>query len=408
MTSVSSVADVVARAKELQPDIVKLRRHLHQHPELSFHEFETAKLAADQLDKLGYKVKKGIGKTGVIADIGKGPLLAIRADMDGLPIDEKSVTAYTSKNPNVMHACGHDAHVSCAIATANILTKQMDGIPGGIRMLMQPAEEAGDEEGISGAPRMIQDNAMDGVSAVIGLHMDGSLPAGKIGIAAGPVMAAVDIFHITIKGKGGHGAFPDTCVDAVVIGAAVVQAIQQIVSRKVAPNDAAVITIGSFQSSSIRGNVISEEVTMLGTFRTFDRHVRERIIQELDRACSIARAFGGDYSITYEEGYPPTVNNAKVVEVMRQVAIETIGAENVVTMKPKTWSEDFSYFADMVPGAFMFLGGKDKNSDSDPSFFPHHTPTFDIDESGLWIGSAILASTATRLLTKLQNEGLAE
>jgi amidohydrolase len=137
MTSVSSVTDVVARAKELQPDIVKLRRHLHQHPELSFYEFETAKLAADQLDKLGYKVKKEIGKTGVIADIGKGPLVAIRADMDGLPIDEKSVTAYTSKNPNVMHACGHDAHVSCAIATANILTKQMDGIPGGIRMLMR-------------------------------------------------------------------------------------------------------------------------------------------------------------------------------------------------------------------------------------------------------------------------------
>lgn len=408
MAKVSGVADVVARAKELQPEIVRLRRHLHQHPELSFHEFETAKLAADQLEKLGYAVKKGIGKTGVIADIGKGPLVAIRADMDGLPIDEKSVTAYTSKNPQVMHACGHDAHVSCAIATANILTKQMTGVPGGIRMLMQPAEEAGDEHGISGAPRMIQDNAMDGVSAIIGLHMDGSLPAGKIGIAAGPVMAAVDIFHITIKGKGGHGAFPDTCVDAVVLGAAVVQAIQQIVSRKIAPNDAAVITIGSFQSSSIRGNVISEEVALLGTFRTFDRHVREKIIQELERACSVARALGGDYSISYEEGYPPTVNNASVVDVMRQVAIETIGEENVVTMKPKTWSEDFSYFAKMVPGAFMFLGGKDKESTVDPSFFPHHTPTFDIDESGLWIGSAIMATTATRLLTKLQNEGLAE
>jgi amidohydrolase len=219
-------------------------------------------------------------------------------------------------------------------------------------------------------------------------------------------MAAVDIFQVTIKGKGGHGAFPETCVDAVILGAAVVQAIQQIVSRRISPTDPAVITIGSFQSSSIRGNVISEEVTLLGTFRTFDREVRTKIMDELERACSVARALGGDYVITYDVGYPPTVNNAKVVEVMRQVAVEIIGEENVVTMKPKTWSEDFSYLADLAPGAFMFLGGKSRDSQSDPSFFPHHTPTFDIDESGLWSGSAILAETAMRLIAKMQTEGL--
>lgn len=405
----SNIDSVVKQAQNLQSDIVELRRHLHQNPELSFFEFETAKLCADQLDKLGYQVKRNVGKTGVIADLGapgKGPKVAIRADMDGLPIDEKSDKAYKSKNANVMHACGHDAHMACAIAAANILTKNLADVPGSVRMLMQPAEEAGDDEGISGAPRMIEDNAMDGVSAVIGLHMDGSLPAGKIGLAAGPVMAAVDIFHIVIKGKGGHGAFPDTCVDAVVIGAAVVQAIQQIVSRRISPIDSAVITIGSFQSSSIRGNVISDEVTMLGTFRTFDLGVRAKIIEELDRACSIARALGGDYSITYEVGYPPTVNNPKVVEVMREVAIQIIGEENVIAMRPKTWSEDFSYFADMAPGAFMFLGGKAANANSDPNFFPHHTPTFDVEESGLWIGSAILAETATRLIKKLQTESL--
>ncbi|HEY9757347.1 MAG TPA: amidohydrolase [Oculatellaceae cyanobacterium] len=397
---------VVKRARELQSDIVEMRRHLHQHPELSFYEFETAKLAAEQLEKLSYTVKRQIGKTGVIGDLGKsaGPRVAIRADMDGLPIDEKSETSYRSKTPNVMHACGHDAHVSCAIAAANILTKELQDLPGGIRMLMQPAEEGGDDEGISGAPRMIEDNAMDGVSAVIGLHMDGSLPAGKIGIAAGPVMAAVDSFDVTIKGKGGHGAFPDTCVDAVVIGSAVVQAIQNIVSRRISPVDPAVITIGSFQSSSVRGNVISDEVKLLGTFRTFDADVRKLIKEELEKACSISKVLGGDYTISYDVGYPPTVNHPKVAEVMREVAEEIIGKENVIAMKPKTWSEDFSYFANMVPGAFMFLGGKNAKANFDPGFFPHHTATFDIDESGLWIGSAILAESATRLITKLAKE----
>jgi amidohydrolase len=228
--------------------------------------------------------------------------------------------------------------------------------------------------------------------------MDGSLPAGKIGIAAGPIMAAVDMFQITIKGKGGHGAFPDTCVDAVVIASNVLQALHQIVSRKVSPVEPAVVTVGSFQSSSIRGNVISETVTMRGTMRTFDVQVRDKIKSEIEQACLISRALGGDYSIVYEVGYPPTINNEKVVGVMRSVAAEVVGEANIVTMKPKTWSEDFSFFANVVPGAFMFLGGRPRGASEDPHFFPHHTPTFDIDESGLWIGSAILSETAMRLL----------
>ena len=154
--------------------------------------------------------------------------------------------------------------------------------------------------------------------------------------------------------------------------------------------------------------MISESVALVGTIRTFNREVRQKIIDELERACSIVRAFGGDYSISYEVGYPPTVNNAKVVEIMRKVAVEIVGEENVVTIKPKTWSEDFSYFADMVPGAFMFLGGKTSGASADPTFFPHHTPTFDIEESGLWLGSAILAETAERLIINLQNESLRE
>lgn len=390
----SSSASVLEKAKKMQPQIVELRRHLHAHPELSFHEFETAKLSAEKLAQLGYTVKTGVGKTGVVADFGKndsGVTIAVRADMDGLPIDETNRAPYLSKNKGVMHACGHDAHVSCGLAAAEILTGEEVG--GRIRMLMQPAEEFGDDEGKSGAYRMLEDDALNGVSAVIGLHMDAGLEAGKVAIMPGPVMAAADGFTIKIKGVGGHGAYPETTIDAVVLAAQVVQAVQQIVSRRVSALDPAIITIGSIHSSSSRGNVISEEVTLEGTFRTFNEDVRKHIVEELDKACSIARMLGGDYEIKYEMGYPTTVNDPEIAEIMKRAAIDLVGAENVITVKPKTWSEDFSMFAQKVPGAFMFLGGEIKGDTR-----LHHSPTFDLDESGLWIGTAVLAETAKRLV----------
>ncbi|MBX9951376.1 MAG: amidohydrolase [Candidatus Obscuribacterales bacterium] len=390
----SSSASVLEKAKKMQPQIVELRRHLHAHPELSFHEFETAKLSAEKLAQLGYSVKTGVGKTGVVADFGKndsGVTIAVRADMDGLPIDETNKASYLSKNRGVMHACGHDAHVSCGLAAAEILTGEEVG--GRIRMLMQPAEEFGDDEGKSGAYRMLEDDALNGVSAVIGLHMDAGLEAGKVAIMPGPVMAAADGFTIKIKGVGGHGAYPETTIDAVVLAAQVVQAVQQIVSRRVSALDPAIITIGSIHSSSSRGNVISEEVTLEGTFRTFNEDVRKHIVEELDKACSIARMLGGDYEIKYEMGYPTTVNDPEIAEIMKRAAIDLVGAENVITVKPKTWSEDFSMFAQKVPGAFMFLGGEIKGDTR-----LHHSPTFDLDESGLWIGTAVLAETAKRLV----------
>lgn len=384
-------ATVIDSARKLQDEIVELRRHIHEHPELSFLENETAKLAADKLQQLGFKVRTGVGKTGVTADLGKGTMVAIRADMDGLPIEETNNVAYRSKNVGVMHACGHDAHVSCALAAAKILAGEK--LDGAIRMLMQPAEEYGDDEGKSGAVRMMEDGALGGVTAVIGQHIDASLPAGKVGILYGPVMAAVDGFSLVIKGKGGHGAYPETCIDAIVIASQVVQAIQQIVSRRVSALEPAVVTVGSFRSSSTRGNVIAEEVFIEGTIRSFNEDVRELLKNELERACGVARVLGGDYSLKYELGYPATVNNAEVIDVMRETAIDLIGAQNVVDMKPKTWSEDFAFFAEEIPGAFMFLGAEiagDRRS--------HHSPTFDIDESGLYVGTAILAETAKRLI----------
>ena len=386
----------IDRARNLQKEIVDLRRLLHEQPELSFQETETARIAADRLEGLGYKVKRGVGKTGVTADLGKGDrLVAIRADMDALPIEETNPVPYRSKNPGVMHACGHDAHVSCAIAAARMLGEDLSAgqNEGRVRMLMQPAEEYGDEDGKSGALRMLEDGALEGVAAVIGLHIDASLPAGKVGILEGPVMAAVDGFSLTIKGRGGHGAYPETTIDAIVIGSYVVQAIQQIVSRRISALEPAIVTIGSFSSSSSRGNVIAEEVKLEGTMRSFSEEVRELLRQELDRAASISRAMGGDYTLKYELGYPTTVNESETTRVMRQAAIDLLGEENLVSIKPRTWSEDFSFFANEVPGAFMFLGAEiagDRRS--------HHSPTFDIDESGLYVGSAVLAETARRLM----------
>lgn len=389
----STKTAVVENARDLLPEIIKDRRYLHEHPELSFAEFETAGFVSKRLSELGYAVKEKVGRTGVTADIGTGKTIAIRADMDALPIEEANDSTFKSKNHGIMHACGHDAHVGIAMACAKLLAK--DKPQGRIRMLMQPAEEFGDDEGVSGAPRMIEDGALEGVSAAIGLHVDASLPAGKVGILAGPTMAAVDEFVISIKGRGGHGAYPEKTVDAVVLASHVVLAIQQIIARRVSALDSAVVTVGAIKSSSTRGNVIAEDVEMIGTFRTFSQQVREVIMKELEAACSVARALGGDYTIKYYLGYPTTVNDPEMAGIMLSTAIDLLGKENVVEIAPRTWSEDFSFFANQVPAAFMFLGVA-----IDGDLRSHHSPDFDIDESGLYVGAAVLSETARRLISR--------
>ncbi|MBY0548646.1 MAG: amidohydrolase [Candidatus Obscuribacterales bacterium] len=384
---------MLERARELQPDIIETRRYFHQHPELSFQETETAKVNAARLKELGYSVQTGVAKTGVVGDIGTGRIVAIRADMDGLPIEEANNLPFASANQGVMHACGHDAHMACGLAAAKLLSGETN-IDGAVRILMQPSEENVDAELKSGAMRMLEEGVMDRVSAVIGLHVDSSLPAGKVAIMPGAVMAAADVFRITIIGKGGHGAYPESTIDAVALSAQVINALQQIVSRRIAAVEPAVLTIGSVSSSSTRGNIISETVTLLGSIRSFNDETRNKLKEEITRACNITRALGGDFKLDYQLGYPATVNNFTVAMLMNEVARELIGEENVITIPPKTWSEDFSVLAQAAPGAFMFLGCEvrgDRRS--------HHSPTFDIDESHLFLGPAILAETAKRLMT---------
>lgn len=384
---------MLERARELQPDIIETRRYFHQHPELSFQETETAKVNAARLKELGFAVKTGVAKTGVVGDIGTGRIIAIRADMDGLPIEESRRMPFASKNEGVMHACGHDAHMACGLAAACLLSNET-GLTGAVRILMQPSEENVDSQLKSGAMRMIEEGVMDGVSAVIGLHVDSSLPAGKVAIMPGAVMAAADVFKITIIGKGGHGAYPESTIDAIALSAQVINALQQIVSRRIAAVEPAVLTIGSVSSSSTRGNIISETVTLLGSIRSFNDETRNKLKEEIVRACSIARALGGDFELEYQLGYPATVNNLTIATIMNETARDLIGEDNVITIPPKTWSEDFSVLAQAAPGAFMFLGCEingDRRS--------HHSPNFDIDESSLFLGPAILAETAKRLMT---------
>lgn len=390
----NSSKNFLERSKSMEKEIIDLRRLLHRHPELSFQETETARLSAERLRSLGFTVRESIARTGVVGDLSSGKrIIGIRADMDGLPILEGNKAGYTSENKGVMHACGHDAHVSCGLHAARLLA-EMDSLPGSVRILMQPAEEAVDEEGKSGACRMVEEGVMDGVSAVIGLHMDASIPAGKVAIMPGPVMASCDMFEIVIQGKGGHGAYPETTIDAVVLAAQVINAIQQIISRRIPALEPAVITVGSVQSSSTRGNVISDRVTLIGTVRSFNEDVRKKLQVEIERCCKLVRAYGADYTLHYETGgYPTTVNDPKVAAVMRAAAVDLIGEENVITVPKKTWSEDFSMLAQAAPGAFMFLGGEMKDYTRS-----HHSPDFDIDESGLYIGPAILAETALRLM----------
>ncbi|TRY27036.1 amidohydrolase [Brevibacillus sp. LEMMJ03] len=383
--------------KEMEPQMVAWRRHLHQYPELSFQEEKTPAMIADILRELQFdEVRTGVGGRGVVGVLhgGKpGATVALRADFDALPIQDEKEVAYKSKVPGVMHACGHDAHTSGLLGLATVLARHRDEIPGTITFLFQHAEE----ENPGGAIQMVEDGALQGVDAIFGAHLWSMCPVGTVWVSAGPVMANCDDFIIEIKGKGGHGAVPQETVDAIVIGSQIVGALQTIASRNISPLESVVVTVGTFHAGD-NYNVIADRCRLTGTVRSFLPHVRDKAEQRLiEIAKGTAELMGGSAEVTYMRGYPAVINSEAETEIARQAAAAAVGWDNVERMEPTMGAEDFAYYLEKVPGSFLFVGAGNPQKGAG---YPHHHPRFDIDESAMLIAAEVLGRAALDYLDK--------
>ncbi len=387
---------MLERARELQGTLSKLRRQIHENPELSFEEIETAALVCKTLQELGIPFRAEVGKTGVVASIGNpstnGRKIGIRADMDALPITEARDVPYKSKIDGKMHACGHDAHTATLLGVAMLLAEE--NIEGEIRLLFQPSEEAADSEGVSGAPRMIEDGAVEGLDAVIALHTDSRLDCGKVAIARGYALANVDTVYAKIKGVGGHGAVPQSAIDPIFILGPVLSAIHGIVSRRTDPTSPAVVTVGRVSGGSA-SNVIPDTVEMDITLRSLDDATRELLLTEVENALAIAKNLGGDYELDIERGYPALYNDEVMCDWVAESAKSLLGETNVEKGELIMGAEDFAFMARESRGMMMWLGTKEPHG---PARYHHH-PEFDIDEASMPIGAAILAETALRYVS---------
>lgn len=397
MPSVDSIRKDV---EEILPGIIADRRHLHEHPELGFQEFETAAFVQQRLEQLGVEdIRTGINVTGVTGLItgtkeGAGKNVMVRADMDALPILEENKVDYVSQNPGVMHACGHDAHTAILLGLARLLTDNKDAFSGTVKLCFQPAEELPP----GGALGMVEAGVLNDppTEAVFGLHMANGTPVGKIEVGSGPVMAAADGYEVTINGKGGHGAYPHGCVDPVVIGAHIVVALQTVVSRNTDPMDSAVVSNCVFQSGEAF-NVIPDTAVLKGTVRTFKPETRDLMEERITAICtSIAESMGATADVKYTRGYPATINDEAMTELAREAAAAAVGAENVIDKVPAMGAEDMSYFLNEKPGSYFFVGSKNEEKGY---VWGHHHPKFDIDEESLGHG---LTAMAMNVLTYLE------
>jgi len=384
--------------EEIMPGVIADRRWLHEHPELSFNEVETARFVADRLQSLGIEdVRTGIGGNGVTGLIrggrGDGHVLMVRADMDALAILEENSADYVSQNPGVMHACGHDAHTAMLLGLTRILLERKDEFAGTVKLLFQPAEEMHP----GGAIGMIEDGALEDphVDASLGLHVQSGTEAGLIGIRTGLGSANSDRFKITIQGKGGHASRPDSAVDPVVIGSHIVTAFQTLVSREIDPLEPAVVSTTVLQAGEAF-NVIPDTAEMRGTVRTFDQDVREHIATRLPEiAEGIAEALGGSSNATFMRGYPSIQNDPAMVEIVRAAAIAAVGAGNVFEPPIGMGGEDYSYFSLEVPSCFFYVGvGNEERGIT----WGHHHPKFDIEEEGMTAGLATMAGAVISYL----------
>ena len=400
------VAQIDRSTDELTPQVVTWRRDFHEHPELGNREVRTSKLIADELRSLGYEVTTGVAQTGVVALLrgGKpGPVVALRADMDALPVTEqvdlpfKSTvkTTWNGQDVGVMHACGHDNHMAMLLGAATIFARVKDQLPGTIKLIFQPAEEGPPAGEAGGAEQMVKEGVLENpkVDAIFGLHVF-PLHAGIIEYRPGPLMASGDSFTIRIKGRQTHGAVPWGGIDPIVIGAQIVMSLQTIVSRSVNITEApAVVTIGAFNGGN-RFNIVPESVELQGTVRAFNEDVRKDIHRRIrDIATKTAEAMGGSAEITYGIGYPVTINNPDLTERMAPTLKRVAGAENVRIGPLTGTAEDFSFFQQKVPGMFFFLGvtPKDRDAKTAPQ---NHSPLFYADESALPVGVRALTNLA--------------
>lgn len=396
MTQPISNAELLQRAKNIHEQIRSWRREIHRHPELTFTEHRTAGMVNSVLTGIGIETETEVAKTGVVGHIkgGKGPTVGLRADMDALPIQEINGSEFDSTRPGIMHACGHDSHTAMLLGAATILKGLADEnrLPGTIRLLFQPSEEAQDDEGKSGGMRMVEEGALKGLDAVFGLHVDSKLDVGTVGTRSGPMLAAADEFELTIRGSGGHAAAPHFTVDPIALSGLAINAIHQVVSRRINPLESGVITIGSIHGG-IASNVIPETVTMTGTIRSYTPEIRKQLHEELQKAVNVVEAMGGKAELTIHFGYPPTVNNPEATEVMFAATRSLLGEDNVKQADMVMGAEDFSYMAQAAPGCFLRIGVKNPTWDRQ---YPVHRADFRMDEDALPVGAAALAAAALR------------
>lgn len=392
--------DIISKIKKLagsyQEDVIGIRRHIHMHPELSYKEYKTAEYVAEQLKAIGLEPITGVAETGVTAIIkGKkdGPVVALRGDMDALPIHEKNDVPYKSKNEGVMHACGHDVHTSCVIGAAKILNELKDELEGTIKLIFQP----GEEKNPGGASLMIKAGALkDPTPAnIFGQHVYPLLPVGKVGFRPGMYMASADEIYLTIKGKGGHAAIPEMLDDTVLITSHIIVALQQLVSRKANPKLPTVLSFGKVEAMGAT-NIIPDEVKVAGTFRTFDEKWRKEAHELIRRiAEGTAKAMGATCDVNIDVGYPHLKNDEVLTLKARKAAEEYLGVENVVDLELWMGAEDFSYYSHEIPACFYRLGTRNE-SKGITSYV--HTPTFNIDEDAIEIGIGLMAWQAINVL----------
>jgi amidohydrolase len=382
--------DLAAEIDAIAGSLVEWRRDFHRHPETAFQEHRTSGVVRAFLEATGIEVRAcgETGLRGVLRGGRPGRTVALRADMDALPVAEIADHDYQSQNPGVMHACGHDGHMAILMGAARVLAARRETLEGNVVFLFQPSEESLP----GGAPLMIQEGALEGVDSIFGLHLWQPLPTGVVGLRAGAMMAQADEFAVVIQGRGGHASQPQLTVDPVVVASHVVVAAQTIVSRFTDPVEAAVVSFTTIHGGRIH-NIIPDSVTMTGTVRTFDPAIQRAVKQRLGDVCeATCRLFGATSGFTYTDGYPPLVNDAASVDLVGHVAAREFGIERIRTIAPVMGGEDFAYYLQHVPGAFVMLGSGDDRP------HPHHNARFDVDETVLPAGVRLMIAVALEML----------